>query len=92
SVNLSAGSYGFTARVTLIEAQWRRLELLGAFENGIHANVVTWLCRHVEQASAVYHLSDRGSKRAVEELGAWLRRLRRTDDRDRGPEDGTPRV
>lgn len=78
---LGAVDYAHMARITLIDAQWLRLVRLGAFRYGVHANIATWLRREIEPAELPYRLSDHGSKRAVEKLGEWVRRVKAEAER-----------
>lgn len=74
----------------LIEAQWRRLIALGAFEHGIHAGLDTWLKRTVPTSvSAPHFLPPDQQRRAVQLLGAWLRRVKASSPR-RGPPPANP--
>lgn len=77
AAGLAEEGYGFVAKAALIEAQWRRLAALGAFPvAGDFAHLGAWFMRNVEPVSAPHFLTPRGSTRAVEELGEWIRRLK----------------
>lgn len=61
--------------IALIEAQWRRLIVLGAMRTGGDARLDTWL-RKIGGVAVTYLLSAGDAERAVAALANWIRRLR----------------
>lgn len=66
---------GHAAKVFLIHAQWKALEDAGGLRFGVFANLGTWLRRF--GVAAPHFLSEADADRAIEELGRWLRKVKR---------------
>lgn len=62
-------------RPGLIEAQWKRLAALGAFQNGSHARLDTFLRGSGHPVSAPQFLDDLAADAVIAALGLWLRRV-----------------
>lgn len=67
---------GFAAKCSLVEALWKRLAEAGAFRHGDDARLDTWLTRGWS-VSAPHFLNPLEADLAIEQLGAWLRRVRK---------------
>ncbi len=71
---------GLAAKCNLIEAQWAKLIALGAMRTGANAKLETWLRRY--GVAATWFLEPEDADRAIEALGAWIRKVKskRADD------------
>lgn len=75
AAGLEPADWGLTAKSLLIAAQWRTLTAAGAFRTGEVAKLETWLRREAG-VSAPWFLGHEAADRCVEQLGAWIRRVK----------------
>ena len=74
-------SDGLCCKFVLIDRIWKLLIAHGAFHTGPMANLGTWLTRQAG-VSAPFFMSATEADRAIEELGAWLRRLKKEPEHE----------
>lgn len=73
--SLDPADTGLAAKIRLVDLLWRRLEEAGALQYGLHNSLGRYLQKHAG-CSASYFLTAEQADRAIERLGAWLRRAR----------------
>ncbi|VUX47876.1 putative Mu-like prophage protein gp16 [Candidatus Defluviicoccus seviourii] len=67
---------GAVAKFRLVEAQWRRLAEMGALHHGPQARLDTYLTKR-GQVAAPQFLEPATADAIIEELGAWIRRMKK---------------
>lgn len=75
AAQLEPADWGLAAKSLLIVAQWRILIAAGVFRTGDEARLETWLRREAG-VSAPWFLDHDAADRCVEQLGAWIRRVK----------------
>lgn len=73
---MEEGGHGLASKALLIHRLWELLIENGAMKHGIFASLETWL-RTKYKVAAPWFLSAEQADEAIEQLGRWLRRVRK---------------
>lgn len=81
NTKLPGASNGHCCKIVLIQRQWRLLIELNAFRHGIHADLGGYLARK-GGVSAPWFLDANSADKVIEDLGAWIRKLKPQAEHD----------